>query len=155
VVLRSPLDLQIVFGGEIRGTDDESTRGIETAPYSCQEGPSFALTSAYTLATDFVGVLPIAEGLTILVVVVSERGCRDVERPIKSAITTGTAMPRSPTSKSSTYTPPHWPKHIRYLTAQQYHSSVKKDVLEIIRGQQPPDSHQPLKPSHLSWSFGG
>jgi len=59
------------------------------------------------------------------------------------------AMQRSPTSKSSTYTPPHWPKHIRYLRAQQYHSSVKKDVLEIIRGQQPPNSHQPLQQSFV------
>jgi len=56
-------------------------------------------------------------------------------------------MPRSPTSKSlSTYTPSHWPKDIQYLTAQQYNSSVKKDVLDIIRGQQPSESHQPLKP---------
>ena len=58
-------------------------------------------------------------------------------------------MPRSPTSKSSAYTPPHWPKHIRYLTAQQYHSSVKKDILEIIRGQQPPGPHQQLQPSFV------
>jgi len=58
-------------------------------------------------------------------------------------------MPRSPTSKSPTYTPPHWPKHIRYLTTQQYHSSVKKDVLEIIRGQQPPGSHRPLQQSFV------
>ena len=114
-----------------------------TAPYSCQEGPSFALTSTYTLATDFVDVLPIAEKLTMLVVMVDKRGCRDVERPIESAITTGTAMPRSPTSKSSTYTPPHWPGHVRYLTTQQYHLSVEKDVLEIIRGRRPRDFHQP------------
>lgn len=53
-------------------------------------------------------------------------------------------MPRSPASKSSIYTPPHWPKHIRYLTTQQYHSSVEKDVLEIIRGQRVPSSHRPL-----------
>ena len=58
-------------------------------------------------------------------------------------------MPRSLTSKSSTCVPPHWPKHIRYLTAQQYHSSVKKDILEIIRGQQPPSSHQPLQRSFV------
>ena len=74
MVLRSPLDLQIVFEGEIRGGNDESMGRVETAPYSCQEGPSFPLTSAYTLATDFVGVLPIADGLTILAVTVSERG---------------------------------------------------------------------------------
>ena len=114
-------------------------------PYSCQEGPSFALTSTYTLATDFVDVLPIAEKSKMLLVVVNGEDARDAERPIKSAITAGTAMPRSPASNSSTYTPPHWPKHIRYLTSQQYHPSVEKDILEIIRGQQPPDSHQPLK----------
>ena len=76
MVLRSPLDLQIVFEGEIRGRNCGSTGRIATAPYSCQEGPSFALTSAYTLATDFVGVLPIAEELTTLAVVVDERGWR-------------------------------------------------------------------------------
>ena len=55
-------------------------------------------------------------------------------------------MQRSPTSKSSTYAPPHWPKNLGYLTAQQYHFSVKKDVLDIIRGQQLPGSGQPPKP---------
>ena len=104
------------------------------------------MTSAYTLATDFVGVLPIAEGLEIPAVVVSERGWSGLWTTNQISDNTGMAMRHSPTSKSSAYTPPHWPKHIRYLTAQQYHSSVKKDVLEIIRRQQAPDSHQPLKP---------
>ena len=58
----------------------------------------------------------------------------------------GTAMPHSPASKSPTYTPPHWPKHIQYLTAQQYHLSVSKDILDIIRGRRPPEPHQNIKP---------
>jgi len=74
VVLRSPLNLQIVFEGNIRSGRGEPTTGTRTAPYSCQEGPSFALTSTYTLATDFVDVLPIAGGLTMLAVVVNKRG---------------------------------------------------------------------------------
>ena len=75
----------------------------------------------------------------------TKEDAREVGRRIKSTIIAGTAMPRSPTSKSSTYTPPHWPKHIRYLTSQQYHPSVEKDVLETIRGKRAPNSHQPLK----------
>ena len=77
MVLRSPLDLQVIFESDIRDRNGGSTSWIATVPYSCQEGPSFALTSAYTFATDFVDVLPIAEGLTTLVVVVNERGCKD------------------------------------------------------------------------------
>ena len=76
MVLEPPLDLQIDFGGEIRGRNCESTRRIATTPYSCQEGPSFALTSAYTLATDFVGVLHIAEECSTLAVVANERRWR-------------------------------------------------------------------------------
>jgi hypothetical protein len=55
--------------------------GSKIAPYSCQDGPSFALTSTYTLATDFVDVLPIAEKLETPVVVVGDRGCKG--RPIE------------------------------------------------------------------------
>ncbi|KAF9786085.1 SET domain protein [Thelephora terrestris] len=51
-------------------------------------------------------------------------------------------MSRSPSS----YTPPHWPKNIRYLTTQKYHSSVSKDILDIIKGQRLPDSHGHIKP---------
>ena len=99
-----------------------------------------------------MGVLPIAEEFAVPVVMVAERGCGEAtQRPIKSSITTGTAMAHSPSSGSSNYTPPHWPKHIRYLAAQQYHSSVNIDILKIIRGKQTPESHQRLgsKPSFV------
>jgi len=65
VVLISPLHLQIVFESDIRRRNGEPTRGIRTAPYSYQEGPSFALTSTYTLATDFADIPLIAEELTM------------------------------------------------------------------------------------------
>ena len=81
MVLRSPLDLQIVFEGDIRNRSCGSANGSKFIPYSCQDGPSFALTSTYTLATDLVDVVLIAEKLETPVVVVGGRGCK--RRPIQ------------------------------------------------------------------------
>jgi hypothetical protein len=67
--------------GDIRSRSGESANRSKIAPYSCQDGPSFALTSTYTLATDFVDVMSITEELETPVVVVGGRGCN--ERPIQ------------------------------------------------------------------------